>query len=221
MTCVKPREKLLAYGVNALSDTELLAILLNTGSRNEPVLALADRVLKEYNGISGLARVDINLLSKNCKGIGDAKTATMAAAFAAGRRALSGQIPLARCNGPAEVADFLVPALGCLMQEEFHALYLDSRKQVIRQSLVSRGTLRQSLVHPADVFRPAVASSCDSVLLAHNHPSGDPTPSSADFATTKRLVAAGRQLCIEVVDHIVIGGTDWISIRSLDSSLFD
>ena len=214
-----PREKMLENGRESLSDCELLAVLLHTGTAKESVYKLAERMLQEQNGLAGLSRLEPPWLIGSYPGIGVAKATTLCAGFEIGLRSVA-PVERVRCLDPQAAAQYLIPRLGNLLQEEFHVLCLNSRKEVVRQKMISRGSLKETVVHPADVFRPAIAAGSDTIILAHNHPSGDLTPSEADRQTTQQLGRAGKQLGIEVLDHLVIGGDRWYSIREHSPQLF-
>lgn len=209
----RPRERLARMGAQALSTAELLAIILRTGVGGENVLAMAGRILAQFNGLAGLARADFSELAA-VHGLGPAKSAQVMAALELGRR-LMAEAPEERwqIRSPGDAARVLMPALSYLEQEQFAVLYLDTRNRVVAQEMLYKGSLNTSLVRIAEVFRGAVRRNCAALIVAHNHPSGDPNPSPEDVALTRRLIEAGKLLDIEVLDHLVIGQNRYISLR--------
>ncbi|HEX9580569.1 MAG TPA: DNA repair protein RadC [Gemmatimonadales bacterium] len=208
----RPRERLFALGPAALTTAELLAILLGTGTRRQDALAVASALLAESGGtLRQLARRPATALARGV-GVGAAKAARIAAALELGRR-LDGENGATRraLRSPVEVYRACAPGLRDLVVEEFHLLALDTQHCLLRDVLVTRGTLTSSLVHPREVFRPAIAEAAASVIVVHNHPSGDPTPSADDRAVTRQLVEAGRLLDVPVYDHVVVGGDRYFS----------
>jgi DNA repair protein RadC len=209
----RPRERLLTLGASALAAPELMAIVLGTGGPGADALELGRRLLAESNGsLRRLAGRGAAEWARHA-GIGPAKAARLLAALELGLRAACESRPLPpRIRDPEDVVRRLAPRLRDLPVEEFHLLALDSQSQVLREVLVSRGILNSSLVHPREVFRPAIAEGAAGIIVAHNHPSGDPTPSAEDRAVTRQLVAAGRLLDIPVYDHLIIAGDRWVSL---------
>ena len=209
----RPRERMAQLGAQALTSSELLAILLRTGSQAEGVLQLAERVQHEHRGLRGLAAADFAELSA-IRGLGPAKAATIAAAFELGRRrALEGGDERPLIGSPEDVARLLQGELELLPQEELRLLVLDTRHRVIASRMLSRGSIDSTPVRIAEVFREAIRLNAAAIAVAHNHPSGDPAPSPADVETTRALEEAGRLLSIRVIDHVVIGHGNWISMR--------
>lgn len=231
----RPRERLRRLGVRALSLPELLAVLVGSGGSRGDAGAVALRILHgagsgsppapsstpESDGsappapphsggiLRGLARLSPQALEA-LPGVGPAVACRIVAAVELGRRAAAEPgVEGERIRGPADVFRRLGPALRDLEQEEFHALLLNTQHRVVREVLVTRGILDASLIHPREVFRVAVAEGAAAVILAHNHPSGDPTPSAEDRAVTRQMVTAGRALGIPVLDHVVIGDGRW------------
>jgi len=210
---LRPRERLARAGEGALSTAELLAIILRTGVGGENVLALATRLLSRFGGLPGLARASFAEL-EGVKGLGQAKTAQLKAALEIGRRMLltvSEERYVVR--SPADVAQLLMAEMSHLTQEHFRVLYLDTRNRLLGSETIYVGSLNASYIRVAEVFREAVKRSCAAVIVAHNHPSGDPTPSPEDVAVTRQLVSAGKLLDIEVLDHLVIGQQRFVSLR--------
>jgi len=209
----RPRERLARAGEGALSTAELLAIILRTGVGGENALALASRLLARYNGLPGLARASFAELQAE-KGLGTAKTAQLKAALELGRRLLLAS-PEDRfiVRSPADVAQLLIAEMAHLEQEHFRALYLDTRNRLLGSDTLYVGSLNTSHIRVCEVFREAVKRNCAALIVAHNHPSGDPTPSPEDIEVTRQLVAAGNLLGIEVLDHLIVGQQRFVSLR--------
>ncbi len=211
----RPRERLVRLGPGALRSDELLAILLRTGSAREDVLAAAQRLLRERGGVRGLAGTDLATLAE-VHGLGPAKATTIAAAFELGRRAaLEAGGVQTTVTSPQEIVRLLQPEMELLQQEELRLLILDTKHHVVATSMLYRGTVSAAPGRVAEVFREAVRRGAAKVAVAHNHPSGDPTPSTDDIAFTRELVQAGRLLDIDVLDHVVIGHGPgrWVSLQ--------
>lgn len=210
----RPRERLMAYGAASLSNAELLAILLRTGTTRESAVHLAQRVLREAGDLRGIAVAGVQDLTQ-VHGIGPAKAVEIKAMVELAKRlAVAGGELRRVVQSPADAAVLLMEELRHERQEHFKILLLDSKNQVLGKPVtVTIGTLNSSLVHPREVFRPAITQSCAAVILAHNHPSGDPTPSREDLDVTKQLVSAGKILGIDVLDHIVIGDNRFVSLK--------
>lgn len=211
----RPREKLLSKGPMALSNAELLAILLRTGSKQDSVMRVAERLLKQYEalGISAFSTLSPQEMSK-IKGIGLVKAATVAAAIELGKR-LHSIAALERpvIRSPHEVADLLMSRMRYETKEHFVVVLLSTKHHVIATPTVSVGILNASLVHPREIFREAISHSAASIILVHNHPSGDPTPSQEDVSLTQKMVEAGRLLDISVLDHVIIGDSKYVSLK--------
>ena len=209
----RPRERLYALGPAALSDAELLALLLRTGDHRADALALAVSLLERHGGLHGLARAGGREL-KAAPGMGPAKSASVCASLELGRRLAARRLhPGAAIRGPADVFAHFHPSLRLVPHERFIALLLDGRHRVLREEVVSQGTLTASLVHPREVFRPALRESAAALILVHNHPSGDPTPSAEDREVTLRLVRAGDLLGVRVIDHVVVAERGFCSLK--------
>ncbi|MBR2144479.1 MAG: DNA repair protein RadC [Akkermansia sp.] len=201
----RPREKLLLKGRSALTDEELIAIFLRVGMKGCNVLELAARLKRAAGSLTALGRMEAREISRCCKGIGMAKAATLAAVFELGHRAVKENMARVDMGSPAAVYEYMAGNLRYEQQENFVVLMLDTRRHLIRSSTISKGTLNRTMVHPRDVFREAIVANACSVILVHNHPSGDPTPSKPDRELTRAMVAAGSAVHIPVHDHIIIG----------------
>jgi DNA repair protein RadC len=211
----RPRERLWSLGPAALSAAELLAILLSTGRDGEPVDRLACRLLDlgERSLRRLAARPPAELLQVT--GIGPTKAARLLAAFELATRLAREERPsLPRIREPEDVVRLFATKLRDLAVEEFHLLALDSQSQVLREVLVTRGLLNSSLVHPREVFRYAIAEAAAGIIVVHNHPSGDPTPSAEDQSVTRQLIAAGRLLDLPLYDHVIIAGDRFVSFAA-------
>lgn len=208
----RPRERLLQLGPAALTVVELLAIVIGTGTRGSDARAVADQLLGAAGGqLHGLARRPAGALAATL-GVGRAKAARVSAALELARRWLAEERePGVPVRSPADVYRWCRPALCDLVVEEFRLLTLDTQNRITRDLLVTRGTLTSSLVHPREVFRPAIAEAAAGVIVVHNHPSGDPTPSAEDRVVTRQLVEAGRLLDLPVYDHVIAGGDRYFS----------
>lgn len=209
----RPRERLASLGPEALSDAELVALVLRTGGRAASAVAVATRTLASHGGLRALAGAASRQLSAE-HGIGPAKAASLLAAFELGRRLAAQRLrPGQALCSPAEVAAAFHPRLRDAAHERFVAVLLDGRHRVLRDVVVSQGTLTASLVHPREVFRPALREAAAALILVHNHPSGDPSPSREDAEVTRRLARAGRLLGIEVLDHVIVAEQGFSSLR--------
>lgn len=209
----RPRERMLRYGAGALSQTELLAILLRTGTRRESAIHMAQRLLGEIGGIRGMMDLSLEELT-NMRGIGPAKAVQIKAGIELGQRLAKTRLPEARIiRSPRDAADLLMEELRYLQKEHFVCLFLNTKNHIIAQETLSIGSLNASIVHPREVFRAAIKCSSASLVCAHNHPSGDPTPSPEDIRMTRRLLEAGEIVGIDVLDHIVIGDGKFVSLK--------
>jgi DNA repair protein RadC len=209
----RPRERLAARGASGLSNAELVAIVWGTGSAGRSVIELASDALAEHDGLAGLARASPVELA-TMPGIGSARAARLAAAFELGRRLLA-DWPAGRLTvrGPRDLADPLVLQMGRLEREELRVVLLNTRNVVLAMETVYRGNVSASLVRVGELFRDAVRQHAAGIILAHNHPSGDPTPSPDDLHLTAEAIAAGRLLDVPVLDHLVIGHDAYVSLR--------
>ncbi|MDD3363699.1 MAG: DNA repair protein RadC [Syntrophomonas sp.] len=209
---MRPREKLLAEGETALNNHELLAIILGNGTKDISALELANRLLDTYKGLRRLQEASLEELKQE-KGIGPAKAASIKAALEIGRR-ISKDVEIRDLiKSPKDVEKMLVQEMRVYDREHFVVLYLDRKGGLIVKEDVSVGGLHSSIVHPREVFKTAVKRSAASIILAHNHPSGDPSPSREDIDITRRLVEAGGIMGIEVLDHVVIGENTYCSLK--------
>ena len=201
----RPREKLLSKGRSSLSDEELIAIFLRTGLKGCNVLELAARLKRAAGSLTALGNMEASEISKCCEGIGSAKAATLAAVFELGHRAVKEQLTREDLSNPETVYQYLAGDLRYEQQENFVVLLLDTRRHLIRRCTISKGTLNRTMVHPRDVFREAIICNACSIIISHNHPSGDVTPSKLDRELTRELVDAGKAIHIPILDHIIIG----------------
>lgn len=209
----RPRERMLRYGAGVLSQTELLAILLRTGTRNESAIHMAQRLLAEIGGIRGIMDLSLDELTK-MKGIGPAKAVQIKAGIELGQRLAKARAPEARIiRSPRDAADQVMEELRYLQKEHFVCLFLNTKNHIIAQETLSVGSLNASIVHPREVFRAAIKCSSASIVCVHNHPSGDPSPSPEDIRMTERLCRAGEIVGIDVLDHIVIGDGSFVSLK--------
>jgi len=210
----RPRERLAALGPGALSNAELLAILLRTGIKGMNAVQLAQTLLVEIGGLIGIHRLSLPELQE-MKGIGFTKAAQIQAAVELGRRlAIVHQEDKPRIQSPQDAANLLLYEMGALEQEHLRVMLLDTRNQVIKVVEVYRGSLNSSVIRVGEVFREAVRRNAAAIIVAHNHPSGDPTPSPEDIAVTRAIIDAGKLLDIEVLDHLVIGKNRYVSLKS-------
>ncbi len=206
----RPRERLLRMGADQLSDAELLAILLRSGKKGLTAVDLARHLLGGGRSRHELARMTSHALRN--LGIGETRSAILAAAFEIGRRIAASGPDQAVVHGPEDVEKIFGPKLRDLAQEEFWVLPLNSANRLLRPARVTVGTLNASLVHPRECFRPAIERAAAAVVFVHNHPSGNAEPSAEDLAITKQLVEAGKVLGIPVHDHVIISGSAFTSL---------
>jgi DNA repair protein RadC len=211
----RPREKLLRHGATALGDNELVAVVLGSGRHRTSALGVANELLEAHGGLHGLVRTSAGALSR-VAGIGDAKAAQVLAAIELGRRTLM-RAPAARMQllRPGDAAEYLLPAFGSRVAEQFGVVLLDTKHRVMRTVIVATGGLNATMVEPRDVYREAVLGAAAAIVVFHNHPSGDPTPSPDDFALTRRLIAAGFLMGIDLVDHIILGDARYFSFKEV------
>lgn len=209
----RPRERLLQHGAERLSNAELLAILLRTGTPGCSAVHLADRLLRRFGSVVDLIDADLQELI-DMPGIGLAKATQLKAAIELGRR-ISRHVGEARpqISTAEDAAAYMMDRLRFERKEHFVALHLDTQNRLIGEEVVSVGSLDASIVHPREIFKTALKRSAASIICLHNHPSGDPTPSFADVEVTRRLVEAGELLGVQVLDHIVIGENRYCSLK--------
>jgi DNA repair protein RadC len=217
----RPRERLAALGADALRPAELIAILLRTGMTGCSAVQVAEQLLQKFKSLDALSRASLEDL-KTIKGIGQDKAIALKAAFTLARllaRELQGEAPL--LDSPDRIADFLREENRAYEVEQLQAVLLNTRRKLIRVDIISNGILDSLLVHPREVFKSAIAANASALVLVHNHPSGDPSPSEADIRATRDLIRAGQLLKIEVLDHVILGrrtaenGRDYVSLREL------
>ena len=200
----KPRERLAKYGAHVLTDAQLLAIFLRTGKVGLDVLSLANLLIKEWGSLRRLAGCTMDELSK-LPGMGPAKAAELKAAFEMGVRMARPEGEKIRVDRAGVIHELLATEMQALPYEVLKVLLLDTRHGLLEEREVSRGSLNESIAHPREIFRPAIAKGAYAIAVVHNHPSGDPQPSEADRRLTRRLVEAGTMLQIPLVDHVIIG----------------
>jgi DNA repair protein RadC len=217
----RPRERLVALGAAALSQAELIAILLRTGLKGMNAVEVGQHLMAKFGSLHGLARASVDDLKK-VKGIGRDKAVTLVAAFALAHKMakeLQDESPI--LDTPEAVVNLLRARNLLLGVEQLQVLLLNTRRRLIRVETVTNGTIDTLLVHPREVFKSAIAANAAGIVLAHNHPSGDPTPSEADIKVTRDLIRAGQLLKIDVLDHVIVGCAtperpkDYVSLREL------
>lgn len=209
----RPREKLERYGVHTLGDNELLAVLLGHGSAGCNALAVANTLLAECGGLPALPRLHHGAMTRQ-RGIGRVQASRIQAAVELGRRTLT--TPAVRrlqFRAPRDVAAFLLPRFGALVVEHFGVVLLDARHRLLAMRVISIGSVDQSLAHPRDVYREAILSGASAVVVFHNHPSGDATPSDDDVALTARMEKAGRIVGVDLLDHVILADTGYYSMK--------
>ena len=209
----RPREKLLRLGAASLGDNELVAIVVGSGVRRKNALMLANTILEVAGGLHGFPRLGGDELQR-VSGIGSARAAQILAAVELGRRTLlRGPAVRPQFTCPHDIASHLLPQYGAKPVEQFGIVLLDTKHRLLRTSIISVGTLDSSPAHPREIFREAAAASAAAIVLFHNHPSGDPSPSKDDVLLTHRLVDAGELMGIEILDHIVLSDTRYFSFK--------
>jgi DNA repair protein RadC len=209
----QPRERMMSMGIETLSNVELVAILLRTGSAGEPVMNLAGRLFSQVGGLRQFTDISLEELTK-VKGIGLAKGIQLLAGIELGRR-VANSTPESRftIRSPEDVSKLMMEEMRHLTQEHFVCLFLNTKNHVIAQTTIFIGSLNSSIVHPREVFKEAIRRSSASLICLHNHPSGDPSPSREDIEVTKRLIEAGKIIGIDVLDHIIIGDGKFYSLK--------
>jgi DNA repair protein RadC len=209
----RPRERFLKYSKETIQTHELIAIVLRTGSKDESVLELSKRVLYQYDNLKELSNTDVKELTK-VKGIGNAKAIELLAAFELGRRANNEYLTeKVKLLSPESIYLFLKDQFEMKTQEHFIALYLNTKAELIKKQVLFVGSLNSSLVHPREIFKHAVVNSAASIVIVHNHPSGDPTPSKNDIDVTKVIHQNSLMMDIKLVDHIIIGRNRYFSFK--------
>jgi DNA repair protein RadC len=210
----RPRERLERSGPESLTTPELLAILFRTGTARANAVDLAETLFRTMGGLAGIAGASLEELCA-VPGVGRVKAIEVKAAIELGKRlSTSAEEVRPQIRSPDDVAKLMLAELRYEAREHLYALILDTRNRVRARRVVSTGTLTESLVHPREVFREAIRFSAAAIILVHNHPSGDPSPSPDDVATTRRMVEAGRLVGIEVLDHVIIGDGRWTSLKA-------
>lgn len=208
----RPRERLIRNGPESLSNAELLGIILRTGSKEENVVSLSNRILSKYS-IKQLSLTNVSRLMQE-NGVGKAKAAQIAAVFELARRLETFvEEPKRKICSPKDVYTLMYPKMREQKKEKFITLCLDTKNQILKEEVVSIGSLNASIVHPREVFKSALMESSASVIMVHNHPSGDPSPSREDIMVTKKIVEGGKLLGIDVLDHIIIGDGRYVSLK--------
>ncbi len=208
----RPREKLLLRGSQSLTDAELIAILLRTGTKGKSVIQIAQEIISKETNLAQLASKSASDLIKN-SGIGKDKAATLLAAFEISRRILSQTkwFSQKKITAPSDIAEIFIPILRDEVKEHFIVVCLSSANKIIRYEKISQGNLNSSVVHPREVFKTAIQNNSASIILIHNHPSENPEPSNEDIAITKKIVEAGKMMDIPIFDHIIIAGNSYTS----------
>lgn len=209
----RPQERLLRYGADSLSNSELLAVILRTGTRDENILNLAQRTLTLFNGINGLLEASQDDLMK-IEGIKEAKASQILSVAELAKRYKSYRSgDTYKIGSPGDAADLVMVELREFKQEVLKVLLLNTKNVVIGVHNASMGSLNSSIVHPREIFKEAIRKSAASIIMVHNHPSGDPTPSSEDIAATGRIREAGKLIGIDLLDHVIVGNGRYISLR--------
>ena len=210
----RPRERLASLGATSLSNSELIAILLRTGIKGINAVQLGQKILMDCGGLAGLHRLSYTELCR-MRGVGPAKAAQIKAAVELGNRfAASTPKEHPVIQSPEDAASLILYEMGALEQEHLNVMLLDTRNRMVKLVEVYRGSLNSSLIRVSEVFKEAVRANAAAIIVVHNHPSGDPTPSPEDISVTHAIVQAGKLLDIEVLDHIVVGKNKFISLKS-------
>ncbi|MBI3881099.1 MAG: DNA repair protein RadC [Verrucomicrobia bacterium] len=217
----RPRERLLAVGAENLRHAELIAILLRTGMKGVSAVDVAEQLLKRFGSLASLAKASVDDL-RQVKGVGRDKAIALKAAFTLAQRMATELRPeLPALDTPDAIADLMREECRLMAVETLHAVLLNTRRRLLRLEVISQGTLDAVLVHAREVFKAAITANAAALVLVHNHPSGDPTPSEADIKVTRDLIRAGQLLKIDVLDHVILGrrseqrSKDWVSLREL------
>ena len=210
----RPKEKLLRYGAESLSNPELLAIILRTGTKGENVLSLSQRIISEFNGLNGILNASIKEMTE-IKGVKESKASQMIAIAELFKRfnTYKSFIEFKRVTSPNDVASMLYGEMGTFNQEVLKLIILNTKNEIIKIKDVFKGSLNSSLIHPREIFNEAIRNSAASIIICHNHPSGDPTPCDEDIKVTIRLKECGEIIGIKLIDHIVIGRNIYVSLK--------
>lgn len=209
----RPRERLIRHGAHTLTDAELIAILLGSGTVGTSAIDVARTLLERFSSLSGIAQRELGDLRK-IKGIGTAKAVTLLSAFELSKRIEQAPFESKRViRSPSDIASYYIPRLRGAVKETFRILLLNTANQIFREVIVSEGSLNATIVHPREVFRSAISDSANSIILMHNHPSGNTEPSREDIAITKQLTEAGKLIDIQVLDHLIIAGEQYTSLK--------
>lgn len=198
--------------VQDLSDTELLAVILGTGIKNMDVLELSAIIIKKMGGLSAVSKAGLREIAAE-KGLGLKKAVKIQAAFEIGRRVITDITELKHISSPDAVWQLLLPEIACLQKEEFRVLVVNNKNLLLKKSIISIGTITEAIVHPREVFRDAIREAGSGIIVTHNHPSGNSSPSKQDIETTKRLVEAGKIVGIPLLDHIILTNTSYYSMK--------
>ena len=209
----RPREKLTLRGAQNLSDAELIAILLRTGTKGKSVIQVAQELIQKSGGLNNLASQTSESIQKHL-GIGKDKAATLIAAFEISRRADAQKklFSVKKITSPGDIAEVFIPLLRDKVKEEFYVVCLNFANKITKVELISVGNLNSSLVHPREVFKVAIENNSANIILLHNHPSGNTEPSNEDIVMTRKMVEAGKLMEIQVFDHIIIAGNNYTSL---------
>ena len=210
---MRPREKMISDGETSLSDAELLAVIIGKGTVKMNAIELANQILVNYENLKKVKEASLEELMEE-KGIGQAKAIAIKAAMELGRRAAMAIDNKQSIKSPDDVSRLVMEEMRYFDREHFRVIYLDRKSGIISKKDISIGGLFSSLVHPREVFKPAIKSSAASIILVHNHPSGDPSPSNEDIRITERLLDVGKIMGIEVIDHIIIGDNKYCSLKA-------
>ena len=210
----RPKEKLLRYGAESLSNPELLAIILRTGTKGENVLALSQRIISEFNGLNGILNASVKEMTE-IKGVKESKASQMIAIAELFKRfnTYKSFNEFKRVSSPNDVASMLYGEMGTFNQEVLKLIILNTKNEITKIKDVFKGSLNSSLVHPREIFNEAIRNSAASIIICHNHPSGDPTPSDEDIKVTTRLKECGEIIGIKLIDHIIIGRNVYVSLK--------
>lgn len=207
----RPRERFLKHGPEALSDSELFAIFLRVGNKEENAVEMSDRLINEY-GLNNLFDCSLKELQK-IKGIGPSKAMQILAMAELGKRYSQSKNPVKKISHAKDVFDLFHERLKDKKQEEFHVLMLNNKNHIIKEQIIYKGTLDAAIVEPREIFKEALRNSAAKIILVHNHPSGDPQPSDEDVEVTRRLIETGKILNIQVLDHVIIGNGGYFGLK--------